>query len=99
MSPSLTLDERRKRAVGAYPNTIVRPITNPSIIPKIRSFEHDDDDIDNFGKTHSALLVPYGFIMDNVTDVLVFGAFSVRLHPLRQLVSRRIFYPKENLGG
>ncbi|KAL5962337.1 Plexin-A4 [Taenia solium] len=81
VSPSLTLDGRRKRAFDAYSNTIVRPITNPSIIPKIHSFEHDDDSPDNFGKTHSAILVPYGFIMDNVTDVLVFGAFSVFSNP------------------
>ncbi|VDK34701.1 unnamed protein product [Taenia asiatica] len=81
VSPSLTLDGRRKRAFDAYSNTIVRPITNPSIIPKIHSFEHDEDAPDNFGKTHSAILVPYGFVMDNVTDVLVFGAFSVFSNP------------------
>ncbi|KAL5113085.1 Plexin-B1 [Taenia crassiceps] len=81
VSPSLTLDGRRKRVVGAYSNTIVRPITNPSIIPKIHSFEHDDDNLDTSVKTHGAILVPYGFIMDNVTDVLVFGTFTVFPNP------------------
>ncbi|CDS40514.1 plexin a4 [Echinococcus multilocularis] len=81
VSPSLTLDVRRKRAADVYSSTIVRPITNPSIIPKIYSFEHDDDNLDNLGKTNSAIVVPYGFIMDNVTDVLVLGVFSVFPNP------------------
>ncbi|VDM33483.1 unnamed protein product [Hydatigera taeniaeformis] len=81
VSPALTLDERSKRAVEAHSTTIVRPITNPSIIPKIRSFEHDDDNSDDLGKPNSAIFVPYGFIMDNVTDVLVFGVFSVFSNP------------------
>ncbi len=56
--------------------TIVRSITNPTVLAKTFVNEHDDD-TDSASKTNS-LQIPYGFIMDNVTDLLVYGTMTVR---------------------
>ncbi len=79
VSPSLefvTGGGRQRRSTDMAPSeTIVRPITNPTVLAKTFVNEHDDD-TDSASKTNS-LQIPYGFIMDNVTDLLVYGTMTV----------------------
>nr|CDS31189.1 plexin a4 [Hymenolepis microstoma] len=83
LSPSLDLAARRKRNLREFESgTTIRPITNPLVISKLLTYEHDDEMmIKSTDKTGKALIITYGFIMDNVTDLLVFGVFPVYPNP------------------
>ncbi|KAM7541407.1 hypothetical protein Aperf_G00000026232 [Anoplocephala perfoliata] len=83
LSPSLNHHAvRRRRDLYASSGTIVRAITNPSVIRKIYSaFEPDDEIATSVDKTRKAIVVPYGFVMDNVSDLLVYGIFPVYPDP------------------
>lgn len=79
LSPSLNLAFRRRRDLYTGSGTTVRPITNPSVISKIHSsFEPDDEMSKSADKIGRTIIVPYGFIMDNVSNLLVYGIFPVR---------------------
>ncbi|VDL61358.1 unnamed protein product [Hymenolepis diminuta] len=83
LSPSLDRTVRRKKNLEEFEfGTTVRPITNPLVTTKLFTYEHDDEIvIKSMDKTGKALIITYGFIMDNVTDLLVFGTFPVYPNP------------------
>ncbi|KAM3183428.1 hypothetical protein ACTXT7_010387, partial [Hymenolepis weldensis] len=83
LSPSLDRTVRRKKNLEEFEfGTTVRPITNPLVTTKLFTYEHDDEMvIKSMDKTGKALIITYGFIMDNVTDLLVFGTFPVYPNP------------------
>uniref|UniRef100_A0A0R3T5T2 Plexin_cytopl domain-containing protein n=1 Tax=Rodentolepis nana TaxID=102285 RepID=A0A0R3T5T2_RODNA len=83
LSPSLDFTARRKRNLKVVESgTTIRPITNPLVFSKLLAYEHDDEMvIKSADQTGKALLVTYGFLMDNVTDLLVFGVFPVYPDP------------------
>ncbi|VDD82280.1 unnamed protein product [Mesocestoides corti] len=80
VSPSLEVPRGGNLVVSdGPPTTLVRSITNPSILPKIYSSENGEEY--GNGASGGSIDVSYGFIMDNVTELLVFGTLTVFPNP------------------